>query len=137
MKRIVIEIAVLTILLVLFFNLLSSWGVNFRWVATLAIFTIPASIAGELYGRRAGKAISSGFAWQVALTSGAALSSLYMLYSAFHLAHLFNLLGGFLMTVGYGVFLLSFLSIRLVFRWGVSFGVQKTSDLSIRQSSIR
>lgn len=119
MRRILIELIVLTILVLIFFHLLRFAGLRFGWVANLAILTVPASIAGELYGRRTGQEITSIFAWQVAFAGGALVAVFNSLYAA---------AWGFTMPLGFAfvLFLLSFLAIRLVFRWGVTFGVRKT-----------
>ena len=118
MKRVLIDLIVLTILVLIFFHLLRSVGLRFGWIANLAILTVPASIAGELHGRRTGREITSAFAWQVALAGGALVAINNVLYAA---------AWGFTLPLdfGFALFLLSFLAIRLVFRWGVTFGVRK------------
>lgn len=125
MRRVLIDLTVLTILLVIFFRLMAQYELNFGWVAAFATLTIPASIAGELHGLRTGKEVSSGFAWQVAFWSGVVLAVLNALFSAIRFqAWLFVDIMVLLVGI-FGTFLLAFLSIRLVFRWGVKFGARK------------
>jgi len=107
------------------FRFLGDMGMNFRLAGILAFFTVPASIAGELHGHRTGKQVSSGFAWQVAFTGSAMIAAAYTLFFALTRPPLSAYQLGVITSLGFAVFLLSFLLIRLVFRWGVSFGVRK------------
>jgi len=124
-RRILIELLVLTFAVWMLFRFLGYMGMNFRLVGILAFFTVPASIAGELYGRRTGEQVSSGFAWQVAFAGGAMIAVAYSLFFAFTRQPFSAYQLGVITIFGFAVFLLSFLLIRLVFRWGVSFGVRK------------
>jgi len=104
---------------------MAHYELNFGWVAAFATLTIPGSIAGELHGLRTGTEVSSRFAWQVAFWSGVVLAVLNGLFSAIRFqAWLFVDLAVLLVGI-FGTFLLAFLSIRLVFRWGVKFGARK------------
>ncbi len=126
MRRIVVELTALTVALWFLFRVVAFLGLNFGWIGGLATLTVPASIAGELYGRRTGKEVSSRFAWQVAFAGGAILTLLLTVYFGIRLSGSGLYLLGPLLAITLIMFVLSFLSIRLVFRWGVTFGTRKT-----------
>ena len=126
MRRILIDLVVLTIVLTIFFRLSTYVGFNFRWVGGLALLTVPACIAGELYGRRTGREVTSAFAWQVAFVGAAALTILHILNTVVLSGSLYLFGPGMLLSFTFVMFIISFLGIRLVFRWGVKFGVRKS-----------
>ncbi len=129
MRRILIELLVLTVSLVIFFRIFAYYDFNIGWVAAFTTLTVPASIAGELHGRRNGKDVSSGFAWQVAFAGAAAVAILNGLFSAIRFPYwsLFDI--GVILGGSLAIFIVSFLSIRVVFRWGVTFGVRRNPQL--------
>lgn len=127
MRRTLIDLFVLTALIYFLVTLFSSYMFNLNWIGSLLLLTAPAMIAGVLQGRRTGQQVSSDFAWKVAIISGLIFAFIFSVFFVFIVgtpgaAYEVGVISG----ATFGLFVLSLVGIRLVYRWGVKFGARNS-----------